>query len=156
MSTILFLHGYGARPGGVKPSFLKSSGHEVANPALPDDDFDQAVAVAAEKFAQLRPDLVVGSSRGGAVAMALDLGETPCILIAPAWKHWGSATTVTPRTVILHSQFDETIPLAESRELAANCKLADAALIIVGANHAMNDADAQNALQQAIERLIGQ
>ena len=43
---ILFLHGWQSTPGGVKPTFLKDHGHEVLNPALPDDDFDAAVRIA--------------------------------------------------------------------------------------------------------------
>ena len=42
--TILFLHGWQSTPGGVKPTFLKDHGHEVLNPALPDEDFDAAVS----------------------------------------------------------------------------------------------------------------
>ena len=37
---ILFLHGWHSTPGGVKPTYLKDHGHEVLDPALPDDDFD--------------------------------------------------------------------------------------------------------------------
>jgi hypothetical protein len=43
---ILFLYGWHSVPGGVKPSYLAEHGHEVTNPALDDDDFDEAVRVA--------------------------------------------------------------------------------------------------------------
>ena len=46
---ILFLHGWHSTPGGVKPTYLKDHGHEVLNPALPDDDFDAAVDIAQIK-----------------------------------------------------------------------------------------------------------
>jgi hypothetical protein len=39
------------------------------NPALPDEDFDEAVRIAQAEFNRHHPDVVVGSSRGGAVAM---------------------------------------------------------------------------------------
>jgi hypothetical protein len=42
---MLFLHGWQSTPGGVKPTYLAEHGHEVLNPALPDDDFDEAVAM---------------------------------------------------------------------------------------------------------------
>jgi hypothetical protein len=38
---VLFLHGWKSTPGGLKPTFLKDHGHEVLNPALPDDDFEK-------------------------------------------------------------------------------------------------------------------
>ena len=72
---ILFLHGWQSTPGGVKPTYLKDHGHEVLNPALPDDDFDAAVRIAQAEFDQHRPDVVVGSSRGGAVAMNINAGR---------------------------------------------------------------------------------
>lgn len=67
--TILFLHGWNSIVGGRKPTFLIEAGHTVFNPALPDDDFEEAVRIAQSEFDQHQPDVVVGSSRGGAVAM---------------------------------------------------------------------------------------
>lgn len=64
---LLFLHGWTSTPSGIKPTYLKTHGHEVLNPALPDDDFDEAVAIAQAEFEQHHPDVVVGSSRGGIV-----------------------------------------------------------------------------------------
>ena len=40
---ILFLRGWLSKPGGVKATFLASHGHQVVNPTLPDEDFDEAV-----------------------------------------------------------------------------------------------------------------
>ena len=47
---ILFLHGWHSVPGGVKPSHLTQNGHEVVNPALSDDDWDQAVRTAQAEY----------------------------------------------------------------------------------------------------------
>ena len=136
---ILFLHGWNSTPGGVKPTFLAEHGHEVLNPALPDDDFDAAVRIAQAEFDRGKPDVVVGSSRGGAVAMNIEVGDTPLVLLCPAWKRWGTATKVKPGTVILHSQADETIPFADSQELVRNTGLPDSALIVVGTDHRFAD-----------------
>jgi len=95
---ILFLHGWQSTPGGVKPTYLKNHGHEVLNPALPDDDFDAAVRIAQAECDRHHPDVVVGSSRGGAVAMNIDSRETPLVLLCPDWKHWGTARTAKPST----------------------------------------------------------
>jgi hypothetical protein len=37
-------------------------------------------------FDQHHPDVVIGSSRGGAVAMNINTVSTPLILLCPAWK----------------------------------------------------------------------
>ncbi len=93
---ILFLHGWHSVVGGLKPTHLKTHGHEVINPALDDDDFDAAVRTAQTEYDQHKPDVIVGSSRGGAVAVNMHSGATPLVLLCPAWKNWGTATTVKP------------------------------------------------------------
>ena len=93
MTTILFLHGWHSVPGGVKPTYLKDHGHEVINPALDDDDFEAAVATAQAEFDKHQPQVVVGSSRGGAVAMNINSGDAKLVVMCPAWKnHYSPAT----------------------------------------------------------------
>src|SRR6516162_4782021 len=41
-----------------------------------------------------RPDVLVGSSRGGAVAMNINSADARLVLLCPAWKRHGSARTV--------------------------------------------------------------
>lgn len=125
---ILFLHGWHSTPGGLKPTHLKDHDHEVLNPALPDDDFDAAVRIAQAEFDKHHPDVVVGSSRGGAVAMNINSGTTPLVLLCPAWKNWGTATTVKLGTIILHSKADEVVPFADSEKLVRNSGLPRMAL----------------------------
>ncbi|MDP1562816.1 MAG: hypothetical protein Q8M16_15670 [Pirellulaceae bacterium] len=55
---ILFLHGWHSVPGGVKPKYLKDHGYEVINPALPDDDFGAAVAIAQADFGSAKNRLI--------------------------------------------------------------------------------------------------
>ena len=138
MTTILFLHGWHSVPGGVKPTYLKDHGHEVINPALNDDDFTLAVTTAQAEFDQHPPQVVVGSSRGGAVAMNLESGSAKLVLLCPAWKKYGSARTVKAGTVILHSRADDVVPFADSVELARNSR---AALIEVGSDHRLAEAE---------------
>ena len=96
--------------------------------------------------------MIVGSSRGGAVAVNIDRGATPLVLIAPAWRRWGSATTVqgTGRAIILHSRGDAVIAIEDSQELVRSSGLPDSALVVVGADHNMTDAAALQALLEAI------
>src|SRR4029077_8577790 len=101
---ILFLHGWQSVPGGVKPTFLVQHGHEVINPKLPDEDFDEAVRVAQAEFDKHQPDVVVGSSRGGAVAMNLQREDARLVLLCPAWKKWGACRKINTDTRILHSR----------------------------------------------------
>ncbi len=152
MTKILFLHGWQSTPGGLKPTFLKEQGYVVLNPILPDDDFDEAVRVAQAELDRHHPDIVLGSSRGGAVAMNVDAKDTPLVLLCPAWKKWGTATKVKLNTTILHSRADDRVPFADSEELASNSGLSPEALINVGTEHRLADADCLKAMFEACER----
>lgn len=146
---ILFLHGWQSVPGGVKPSYLVRHGHAVLNPKLPDDDFAEAVRIAQAEFDTHRPQLVVGSSRGGAGAMNIVSGDARLVLLCPAWKKYGSAKTAKPDTVILHSRADDVIPFADSEELARN---SGATLIEVGTDHRLADPEPLAAMLKACEK----
>jgi len=146
---ILFLHGWTSVPGGRKPMFLKEHGHEVLNPALPDDDFDESVRIAEAEYNKHQPDVIVGSSRGGAVAVNMDSKDTPLVVLCPAWKNWGTATIVKPNANILHSRLDDVIPFADSEELATNSRLPPEALIEVGNDHRLADPEPLEAMLEA-------
>ncbi len=150
---ILYLHGWQSVPGGVKPSFLETHGHEVLQPALPADDFDEAVRIAQSELDRWQPAVLVGSSRGGAVAMNLDAGSTPMVLLCPAWKNWGAARLVKAGTLILHAREDDVIPFADTLELLSNSGLDDSSLIVVGSDHRLADPEPLQALLVVVEDL---
>jgi hypothetical protein len=138
---VLFLHGWHSVPGGVKPTYFIQHGHEVINPALSDDDFDEAVKVAQSEFDKHQPNVIVASSRGGAIAMAIHSGTVPLVLLCPAWKRWGTVHIAKPNTILLHSRNDEVIPFSDSEDLAAASHLPDGALIETGNDHRLADPD---------------
>ena len=149
---ILFLNGWRASPGGVKPTLLARRGHEVVTPRLSDDDFGDAVRLAQAEFNTHQPAVVVGLSRGGAVAVNIDTGAARLVLLCPGWKKWGTATTAKPGTVILHSRTDDVVPFAFSEELAANSGLPASARVAVGSDHWLNDPGSLAAMVEACER----
>lgn len=147
---ILFLHGKESLPGGTKPTYLAEHGFTVINPALPADDFDAAVRIAQAAFDEHAPDVVVGSSRGGAAAMNIDHGQAALVLLCPAWKKWGATTTIPYKSVVLHSKDDILIPFSDSKELIWNSKIAPERLVAVGIDHHLKTPDALNALLGAV------
>ena len=149
---ILFLHGWHSIPGGVKPVFLKESGHTVFNPALPDDDFEEAVRIAQEEFDTHQPDVVVGSSRGGAVAMNLRRVLVRLVLLCPAWRWFGSVRIVKPGTVILHCRTDSVVPFRDSEELLRNSGLPRDALTETGFDHRLADPASLRMMLNACEQ----
>jgi len=151
--TILFLHGWQSVVGGVKPSYLIAHGHQVINPALPDEDFAEAVRIAQEEFDRHRPEVVVGSSRGGAVGMNIRADGARLVLLCPAWKRWGAATTIPAGSMVLHSRGDDVIPFAESEELVRRSGLPASSLIEVGTDHRLAEPEPLAAMLRACERL---
>ncbi|MCD0459549.1 alpha/beta fold hydrolase [Roseiconus lacunae] len=152
---IVLLHGWHKAPGGVKPTYLTNTGHEVINPALDNDDFDAAVRTAQAEYDQHQPDVIVGSSRGGAVALNIKSKDTPLVRLCPAWKNWGTAKTTKPNSVILHSRQDDVIPFTDSEELVAHSGLPPETLIEVGDDDRLADPEPLKAMMEACNRLGG-
>jgi alpha-beta hydrolase superfamily lysophospholipase len=148
---ILYLHGWNSCVGGVKPTYLKSHGHEVIEPALDHEDFEAALQTAQAAFNQHQPDVVVGSSRGGAVAINIYSGSARLVLICPAWKKWGAAKITKPGTLILHSRADDVVPFQDSADLISISGLPNSALIEVGHDHRLADLEPLEALLRAVE-----
>src|SRR5947209_8622370 len=117
-TKVLFLHGWSS-DGARKTAFLRFLGYDVLTPNLSDWWFKRAIAQAQAAYDAFRPDVIVGSSRGGAVAMNMNSGGTPLVLLAPAWKRWGKARTVNNpyRSIIVHSRHDNVVPFEDSIEL---------------------------------------
>ena len=150
---ILFLHGWHSVPGGVKPTHLKDHGHEVINPKLDDDDFNKAFATAQAAYDQLLPDVIVGSSRGGAIALNINSTDTPLVLLCPAWKNWGTVKTLKSNALILHSRMDDVIPIADSEELVASSGLPAETLIEIGNDHRLADEESLSVMLWACNLL---
>ena len=147
MKKILFLHGLGSMPGGTKVIFLRKKGYIVLNPAIPKNSFDESCNIAQQLVIQENPDIIVGSSRGGAVALNIDPLNARLILIAPAWTHY--PTKVNPDltgAVILHSLNDDIVDLKDSQKLLKN----GAKLKVCGENHRMNDDDCLDNLHKFV------
>ncbi len=147
---ILYLHGWKSVVGGVKPTCLKTHGHEIIEPALDHDDFEAALKTAQAAFDQHQPEVVVGSSRGGAVAININSGAARLVLLCPAWKKWGQAQTVKPGTKILHSRADDVVPFEDSVDLISKSGLPASALIEVGQDHRLADPEPLEALLRAV------
>lgn len=150
MAKILFLHGLESKPGGSKAKYLEKVGHQVLNPALPKYSFEESVAIAQGVLDRELVDVIVGSSRGGAVAMSLSPRGAKTVLIAPAWSHYMQTENAdcSSDAMILHCESDDTVVFSDSQQLADKY---GATLIKVGQCHRMNDADALEALEEAVK-----
>lgn len=72
------------------------------------------------------------------------------VLLCPAWKKHGSAKTVKPGTIILHSRADDVVPFTDSEELVRSSGLPATALIEVGSDHRLADPEPLHAMLRAV------
>ena len=147
---VLFLHGKEGTPEGSKPAAMRANGHWVIAPVLPKDDWALSLRRAYNCLDAFKPDVIVGSSRGGAVACALE-AIVPKVLIAPAYNSFRVKNPVVDETTtILHCPEDDLVPYKDSciLEEAYDCKL-----IACGDDHRMSDPAALNELLKTIERI---
>ncbi len=146
---ILFLHGKEGTPLGTKPTYLKSKGYEVIAPALDKNDWEASRVAARKAFEEHSPDVVVGSSRGGALACDLKTGSIPKVLIAPAYKHFPAKIVDVGRNCwILHCKDDDTVKFEHSVQLS---EATQATLIECGAGHRMSDDTALRVLVSCVD-----
>ncbi len=81
--------------------------------------------------------------------MNINSGEARLVLLCPAWRKYGTARTVKPDTVILHSRADDVVPFADSEELVKNSGMT---LIEVGTDHRLADPEPLAAMLKACEK----
>ncbi len=120
---VQFIHGLEGSPQGAKARLLAQ--HFTARtPAMDTGDFDACVAVQAEVAGSFRPDILVGSSFGGAVAVAMlqrGLWRGATLLLAQAALRMGLPAQLPAgaRVWLVHGLGDELIDVEDSRTLAA-------------------------------------
>lgn len=147
----LFLHGLESKPGGTKARHLQAKGFKVLNPALPRESFQDSIRIAQDIIDAENPDIVIGSSRGGAVGMCVSTRGAPLVLIAPAYRRFMDneqlaewTIRVAPQqTIVLHSDHDDVVLPEDSNEL---CTKHGLKRINVGEGHRMSDREALEAL----------
>jgi predicted esterase len=119
---VQFIHGMESGPGSSKASYLDRF-FDALTPAMNTRDFEGSVALQAEHLEAFAPDVLVGSSFGGAVALSLLLRGKyagPTVLLAPAFASFGVEGRIPERTrvVVVHGSRDDVVPIADSRRLA--------------------------------------
>jgi predicted esterase len=119
---VQFVHGLEGSPQGAKARLLAAH-FEALTPAMDTRDFEACVRVQHEALARFRPDVLVGSSFGAAVAVALlarGAWRGPTLLLAQAALRYdpGARLPEGVRVWLVHGLRDELIDPEESRRLA--------------------------------------
>jgi hypothetical protein len=156
---VLFIHGLEGSPQGSKARFLAE--HFAAiTPAMDTGDFAACVALQRRILGEFVPEVLVGSSFGGAVAVAL-LGDGsfagPTLLLAPAQRHFGVAESLPPkvRVIVAHGLHDSVVDIAGSRALVASSTPEWARLLEVDDDHRLQSLVDSGKLGDLVRELAG-
>lgn len=147
---VQFIHGLEGSPEGSKAK-LFAAHFDARTPEMDTQDFDECVRLQADLIKEWKPDVLVGSSFGGAVAVALlsqALWRGPTLLLAQAAIHYDSAARLPKDALvwIVHGLQDELIDVEESRTLAATGTPGCVRLIEVEDDHPLHGSVASGAL----------
>ncbi len=139
---VQFIHGLAGTPQGAKAK-LFSDHFTASTPAMNTKDFDSCIAVHEAEIAAFRPDVLVGSSFGGAVAVELlhrGAWTGPTLLLAQAAVHRGARTTLPNDRVVwvVHGTGDEVVDINDSRRLAQTGSPKLVRLIEVDDDHSLH------------------
>ncbi|HVM96673.1 MAG TPA: hypothetical protein VMT89_09805 [Candidatus Acidoferrales bacterium] len=154
-----FIHGLEGSPQGAKAQLFAQ--HFVATtPAMDTSNFAGCVALHAGVIESFKPEVLVGSSFGGAVAVALlqrGVWRGPTLLLAQAAKHFGLPLEL-PRDVpiwLVHGIHDDVVDIAESRELARSGSPELVKLFEVDDDHSLHAMVESGRLIETVRELAG-
>jgi len=156
---VQFVHGLEGSPQGTKARLLAEH-FEARTPHMDTADFEGCVRLHADVAAEFRPDVLVGSSFGGAVAVALlqrALWRGPTLLLAQAARAQGLALRL-PEGVpvwIVHGSRDDVVDVEESRALARTGSPDLVRWIEVDDDHPLHASVADGALCGWVRELAG-
>ncbi|GBD26370.1 hypothetical protein HRbin30_01702 [bacterium HR30] len=157
---VQFIHGLEGSPQGTKAR-LFAEHFDACTPAMDTSDFQGCVELHARKLSEFQPDVLVGSSFGGAVAVALlhrKAWAGPTLLLAPAVFHY-DVPRFLPEGVpvwIVHGLRDTVVRIEDSRALAQTGTPALVRLIEVDDDHALSATVARSELVDIVRRLAAQ
>lgn len=141
-TRVQFIHGLEGSPQGTKARLLAEH-FDCLTPAMDTSDFEDCVKVQAQAIGRFQPDVLVGSSFGGAVAVELirrGLWSGRTLLLAQAALK-RNPTVCLPEHVtvwLVHGTQDTIVDPEESRRLARTGSPERVRLIEVDDDHPLH------------------
>ncbi len=140
---VQFIHGLEGSPSGFKARFLAEH-FDACTPAMDTSEFLDCVAQQARELENFQPDVLVGSSFGGAVAVELlqrGVWTGPTLLLAQASSKFQGDPRLPEGVpvVLVHGIRDDVIDPRGSRELARTGTPALVRLHVVDDTHGLGE-----------------
>ncbi len=139
---VQFIHGLEGSPQGAKAR-LFAEHFTALTPAMDTSDFAACIKLQTAVIGTFRPDVLVGSSFGGAVAVVLlqrGIWRGPTLLLAQAALRRGVPPQLPEnvRIWLVHGVHDDVVDIADSRTLARTGTPALVRLMEVDDDHSLS------------------
>lgn len=154
---VQFIHGLEGSPQGSKAR-LFAEHFDTITPEMDTSSFEGSVHAQAAALSEFHPDILVGSSFGGAVAVELLARrhwQGPTMLLAQAAIHYNPKATL-PLGIpvwLVHGTEDTLIAPEQSRRLAATGNSDTVRLIEVDDDHPLHASVASGAIIDWVKEL---
>lgn len=155
---VQFVHGLESSPQGNKARRLAEA-FDALTPGMDTRDFAACVDVQARALAQFAPQVLVGSSFGGAVVVELlarGVYTGPVLLLAQAAVHYRPDAALPERVYVtlVHARGDEVVPFAGSERLARTGSPGFVQLLPCDDDHALRAFCQRGELERAVVALF--
>lgn len=151
---VQFVHGLESSPQGVKARYFAQR-FEAVTPAMDTGDWLGCLALQEAELARFGPDVLVGSSFGGAVVVELmrrGVWRGATLLLAQAARKLAPTAALPPASsaLLVHGTRDAVVDPAHSRALAATGDPARVRLIEVDDDHRLSATSAGERLAELV------
>ena len=155
---VQFIHGLEGSPQGSKARLLAEH-FDARTPAMDTKDYAACVSVQAEALRERPPDVLVGSSFGGAVAVTLlqqGVWRGPTLLLAQAALEYdpGARLPEGVRVWLVHGLADSLVDPEHSRRLAATGSPELVRLLEVEDDHPLTETTSSGRLVELVRELV--
>jgi predicted esterase len=155
---VQFIHGLEGSPQGSKARLLAEH-FDARTPAMDTKDYRACLEVQAAALADFDPDVLVGSSFGGAVAVSLlaeGLWRGPTLLLAQAAVHYDPEARLPEgvRVWLVHGLGDTLVDPGDSRKLAATGSPELVRLLEVEDDHPLSETTSSGRLVGLVRELV--
>lgn len=158
VTPVLFLHGLESNPQGKKARWLAAR-YLAHAPALTTRHFPTALEEARAAIRAHAPAVLVGSSFGGALLLALMMGgdwRGPAVFVAQAGLKIGIGDRLPDgaRAILVHGTSDEVVDFEGSERLAASAPRTAELWPVPGGDHRLDSILEDGTLARAVDKLL--